>query len=413
MSNIFLARQPIVDKDENTCAYEILYRDKTQHSNIDNDRHASASVINDVLNTFGTKELLGKYKAFINIDEKFLMNDLIFTIPNEFFIFSLFDNVPMTDKTIERIQQLKQKGYQLCVNELTPENVEKYAPVLKEIAYVKIDFEKGIFEGIKNLTAQLKRSGITVIGTKLENRENYQLAKENGCDLFEGYFFAAPKIVEKSGYEPSQMHILKLYKLLMQDTNIDEITEEFETNHELTVHLLQFVNSGYFSFKNRISSIHHILVLVGRVPLSQWLMLLIYSKSVSKDDSSKSPLMLLVKSRTELMQEVLKIIMPDVKNNILGEAYFVGVLSLMHTIFSVDLEKILDDLNVSLEVKNAILHDEGMLGEIFELVRGIEAFDTNVISEFEESYGLEDNIIKNIVLQTIQEVNSFEHPTSV
>jgi len=54
-----------------------------------------------------------------------------------------------------------------------------------------------------------------------------------------------------------------------------------------------------------------------------------------------------------------------------------------------------------------------VLGEIFELVRGIEAFDTNVISEFEESYGLEDNIIKNIVLQTIQEVNSFEHPTSV
>jgi len=413
MSNIFLARQPIVDRDENTCAYEILYRDKTQHSNIDNDRHASASVINDVLNTFGTKELLGKYKAFINIDEKFLMNDLIFTIPNEFFIFSLFDNVPMIDKTIERIQQLKQKGYQLCVNELTSENVEKYAPVLQEIAYVKIDFEKGIFEGIKNLTAQLKRSGITVIGTKLENRENYQLAKENGCDWFEGYFFAAPKIVEKSGYEPSQMHILKLYKLLMQDTNIDEITEEFETNHELTVHLLQFINSGYFSFKNRISSIHHILVLVGRVPLSQWLMLMIYSKSVSKDDALKSPLMLLVKSRTELMQKVLKAIEPNVKSNMLGEAYFVGVLSLMHTIFSVDLEKILDDLHVSLEVKNAILHDEGVLGEIFELVRGIEAFNTNVISEFEEFYGLEDNIIKNIVLQTIQEVNSFEHPTSV
>lgn len=413
MSNIFLARQPIVDSNEKTCAYEILYRDKTQHSNIDNDRQASASVINDVLNTFGTKELLGKYKAFINIDEKFLMNDLIFTIPNEFFIFSLFENIPMTDRTIERIQQLKQKGYQLCVNELTSENVEKYTPVLQEIAYVKIDFEENVFEGIKNLTAQLKRSGITVIGTKLESREHYQLAKENGCDWFEGYFFAAPKIVEKSGYEPSQMHILKLYKLLMQDTNIDEITKEFESNHELTVHLLQFINSGYYSFKNRISSIHHILVLVGRVPLSQWLMLLIYSKSVSKDDTSKSPLMLMVKSRTELMQKVLKIIVPDVKSNILGEAYFVGVLSLMNTIFSVDLEKILYDFNVSLEVKNAILYDEGTLGDIFALVRGIEAFDTNVISEFEELYGLEGNIIKNIVLQTIQEVNSFEHPASV
>ena len=412
MSNIFLARQPIVDSKEDICAYEILYRDKTKSSNIENDRHASASVINDVLNTFGTKELLGKYKAFINIDEKFLMHDLIFTIPNEFFIFSLFENIPMTERVRERIQQLKQKNYQLCINALTPKRVEQYASVLKEIAYVKIDFEEGVLEGVKNLITQLKNYGITIIGTKLENRKNYELAKESGCNWFEGYFFAAPKIVEKSGYEPSQMHILKLYKLLMQDTNIDEIAKEFEYNRELTVHLLQFVNSGYFSFKSRISSIHHILVLVGRVPLSQWLMLLIYSKSVSKDDTSKSPLMLLVKSRTDLMEKVLKTIMPDVKSNMLGEAYFVGVLSLMNTIFSVDLEKILDDLHVSSEVKNAILYDEGMLGDIFALVRSVESFNTNVISKFEEQYRLSDDIIQNLILQTIQEVNSFEQPVS-
>ena len=410
MSNVFLARQPIVNSKEETCAYEILYRDKTKSSNIDNDRHASASVINDVLNTFGRKELLGKYKAFINIDEKFLMHDLIFTIPNEFFIFSLSENIPMTEKIRERIQQLKQKNYQLCINNVSPQRLEQYASILKEIVYVKISFEHGVMDGVKNLSAQLKSYGVTIIGTKLENRKNYEFAKECGCDWFEGYFFAVPKIVEKSGYEPSQMHILKLYKLLMHDTNIDEIAKEFEYNRELTVHLLQFVNSGYFSFKNKISSIHHILVLVGRVPLSQWLMLLIYSKSVSKDDKSKSPLMLLVKSRTELMEKVLKAIMPDVKSNMLGEAYFVGVLSLMNTIFSVDLEKILDDLNVSSEVKNAILHDEGMLGDIFALVRSVETLDTNVMSRFEEHYGLSDNVIQNIVLQTIEEVNSFEQP---
>ena len=412
MDNIYLGRQPIVDSNGSTCAYEILYRDKMRKSNIESDRHASATVINHVLNTFGTKELLGAYRAFINIDEKFLMHDIIFTIPSDFFIFSLFENIPINEKTRERIWQLRSKGYQFCINEIKAKSVEKYASVLKEISYVKIDFEKEIFEGVEDLITQLKNYGIKIIGTKLESMEKYTLAQSSGCEWFEGYFFAAPKIVEKSGYKPSQMHILKLYNLLLQDTSIDEITKEFEFNHELTLHLLQFINSGYFNFKNRISSIHHVLVLVGRIPLSQWLMLMIYSKSVSKDDKSKSPLMLMVKSRTELMQKVLKVIRPDVRSNMLGEAYFVGVLSLMSTIFSVELEKILDDLNVSDDVRRAILYNDGILGEIFALVKSIEVFDTTIISAFEESYGLQESVIKNIVLQSIQEVNSFENPLS-
>ncbi len=107
----------------------------------------------------------------------------------------------------------------------------------------------------------------------------------------------------------------------MQDTNIDEITEEFEKNHALTIQLLQFINSGYFNFSKRISSIHHVLTLIGRVYLSQWLMLMVYSKSVSKS-GGVSPLILMAKSRTELMEGFLKAINPNVKSDILGEAYF-------------------------------------------------------------------------------------------
>jgi EAL and modified HD-GYP domain-containing signal transduction protein len=412
MNNIYLGRQPIVDGNANTCAYEILYRDKSQESNMSSDRHASASVINNVLNSFGTKELLGKHRAFINIDEKFLMHDIIFTIPSEFFIFSLFNDIAITDKTRERIQQLKSKGYQLCINDMKVESVENYASVLKEITYVKISFEKEVPENTKELIKLLKNYGIIVIGTKIETIQSYQYAKENGCEWFEGYFFAAPKIVEKASYQPSQLHILKLYNLLLQDTNIDEITKEFEQNHELTVNLLQFINSGYFSFKNRISSIHHVLMLVGRVPLSQWLMLMIYSKSVSKDDNSKSPLMLMVKNRTELMQNILKSIKPDARSNMLGEAYFIGVISLISAILGVELSTILEDLHVSDEVKNAVLLDEGILGEIFALVRAIESLDTHVILEFEKRHSLDSSVIKNIILKTIQEVNSFEHHQS-
>ena len=94
---------------------------------------------------------------------------------------------------------------------------------------------------------------------------------------------------------------MKLYRLLMQDEDIEVIAEEFEKNHGIMIQLLRFINSSIFPFRNRISSIQHLMVLVGRKPLAQWLMLMIYSKSVSKTNDF-APLTLLIRSRTELME---------------------------------------------------------------------------------------------------------------
>lgn len=409
MENIYLGRQPIVDKNSNLCAYEILYRDQNKKSHLDDDRHASASVINSVLNVFGTRALLGNYRGFIKIDEKFLMHDLIFTIPTDFFIFSLLSTIEMNEKVVERVQQLHAKGYKLCLDDAVLSQIKKYSMIFNALSYIKVSFANATPPKAKEIIKALNDKGIRAIATKIESRSEYNIVKDVGYEWFEGYFFAEPKIVENEKYEPSQAHILKLYNLLLQDVNIDEIAQEFENNHEITVKLLQFINSGAFHFRKRISSIHHILVLVGRIPLAQWLMLMIYSKSVSKG-SATSPLMLMVKNRTQLMENILKAVEPDVRSNMLGEAYFVGVLSLINTIFSVKLETILDDMHVSDEVKSAILYDFGILGEIFAVVRGIEEFDTNAIRQFEERYSLDSNVMKEIVLQSIRDVNSFENP---
>ena len=93
MQNIYLGRQPIIDADSKLRAYEILYRDSSKRSNINGDRQASASVISSVLNKFGKTAILGDKRAFVKIDEKFLINDLIFSVPNQFFIFYLLESI--------------------------------------------------------------------------------------------------------------------------------------------------------------------------------------------------------------------------------------------------------------------------------------------------------------------------------
>lgn len=411
MQSVYLGRQPIIDEKSDLYAYEVLYRNHEKKSEINSDRYASASVVSSVLNKFGTRNLLGDRRAFVKIDDKFLLNDMIFSIPKEFFIFSLLESVEITPRVKERVAELSNEGYLLAINDvvLTSQTMQKYANIFKYISHIKIRIDTNISVGIEEMIKQLKANNIKVVATKIEDSKQYVIAKTLGCEYFQGYFFAEPKIVENAKYEPSQLNILHLYNLLLEDTSIDELTKEFENNHEITLQLLQFINSGAFHFKKKISSIHHILVLMGRMPLAKWLMLMIYSKSVSKV-KERSPIMLLVKNRTELMENILKALQPNVKSNMLGEAYFVGVLSHIDTIFSEKLEIILEDMNISQDVKNALLKDEGILGEIYALIREIEDFNTQAINTFEETYCLQSGVLKKIILDSIESVNKFENP---
>ncbi len=411
MKHVYLGRQPIIDSDAKLCAYEIVYRNNEKEAKVNGNRYSTASVINSILNKFGTRSLLGNRQALVKVDKKFLLHDIIFTIPKEFFIFSLSQDIEMDERVIERLEKLYEKGYALAIDDifLTTQMMEKYEIVFKELSYIKIKLDTTPALGLNDMIQNLQSNNIKVVGCNIDDIKKYSLARNLGCDWFQGYFFAEPKIVENAKYEPSQMNILRLYNLLMQDTNIDEITSEFEKNHEITLQLLQFINSGAFHFRNRISSIHHILTLVGRIPLGQWLMLMIYSKSISRDNE-RPPLMLLVKSRTALMDSILKTVNPQAKSNLLGEAYFVGVLSLIDTIFSIKLEDILKDMYISDGVKDALLHGEGQLGEIYTLVHDIESFNTENILKFEQKYNLPHDTIEKLLVQSIKDVNLFENP---
>ena len=413
MKNIYLGRQPILDADSKLRAYEILYRDSDKMSNIHGDRQASVSVITSVLNKFGAKATLGDKRAFVKIDEKFLLNDLIFSVPSQFFVFALLESVEITDKVIERLQQLYKQNYVLVINDIKLDNecMVKYRKIFPYLSFIKIDFSKDLSYGLDHLILELKSHNVRAIATKIEDSRTYNQARRLGCDWFQGYFFAEPNILENVSYEPTQVNVLKLYNLLIDDTNLDDITLEFEKNPEITVQLLQFINSGAFHFRNKISSIHHVLTLVGRKPLAQWLMLMIYSKSVTKS-KEHTPLMLMIKNRTELMESIFKSVNPEARSNMIGEAYLVGVLSLIDVVFNQHMEDILEEIHISDVVKSAILTQEGTLGEIYNLVKDIEAFNTEAYTNFEVRYGLEEGTIKELIMNSIEETNRFENPTA-
>ncbi|MDY0120678.1 MAG: HDOD domain-containing protein [Sulfurimonas sp.] len=403
--NLYIARQPILDQNEEVFAYELLYRDEKQTSTIENDRHATVAVLSNVLNRFGIKSLLGDHKAFIKVDKKFLMHEVFYTIPKEHFIFALQPNIKIDKNMRERIQKLHSLGYILAINDtlLEEEVYEQFFPIMDLISYIKVDIKIPLenLSRIKNLEAK-------TIFTKVESHELYEKAKKLQCDYIQGYFFSKPKILTQEKFDPSSLDVINIFNKLMSECSIDEIVEEFEKSHTISIQLLNFINSGNFHFRKKISSIRQILTLMGKTRLTQWLMFMVYSGYKSDLAQQDTPLVSLVKSRTNLMVKVSQIIDKDNTQKLASKTYFTGVISLMDALFNVKLEIILEELNIDEEIKEALMFKKGKLGEIYKFAIDLELFHIAEIEAFCTKYSINMEDIETLTLENIKNANGYE-----
>ncbi|MDY0232707.1 MAG: HDOD domain-containing protein [Sulfurimonas sp.] len=404
--NLYIARQPILSTKEGLFAYEMLYRDSNKSSNIKDDKEATVAVLSNILNKFGVKNLLGDKKAFIKADKNFLMHDVVFYIPKEYFVFSLKANMDLTDELKARVVELSELGYTFAINDalLCKEVLESFGSLLKFISYIKVDINTT--EQNLNLLRDVKAE---VIFTKVETHELYNKARKYDAKLIQGYFFAKPKLLEQEKFDPQNLRIVELCNMIMSDASIDEIVLMFEQNHAISLQLLKYVNSGLFHFRHTISSIQQVLTLMGRTPLAEWLMLMMYStKSSQSEQESETALMQLLKSRTDLMVEVSKQLKDTQIRNLTSKVYFLGVLSLLDALFNVNIRRILDELNIDDEIKDAIVDGAGVLGEILLFAKSLENFNIKEVESFCQKYKIDTQRLEELSLDVIRSANEFE-----
>ncbi|HEY9202706.1 MAG TPA: EAL domain-containing protein, partial [Sulfurimonas sp.] len=279
MQNLYFARQPILSREARVDFYEVLYR--AQKSQEAGNGFIFESSLLEALQKIGRQSVLGKRRAFIKVDENLLMGAKIYTLSHEFFIFALTSDIEIREDVIKRVRDLNEKGFILAIDDFAPSaaSMSKYSKIVDEVSFVKIDFNRTVLvnEESKEMVARVKERGVSVVATNVSDKLRYGFAKSLGCLFFQGYYFSKAKMFEEDQCKPPRLNILKLYSLLANDADFEVIVNEFKKNSSVSILLLKYINSGAFHFKNKISSIHHILTLVGREPLSKWLMLVIYS----------------------------------------------------------------------------------------------------------------------------------------
>lgn len=379
LQEVFLGRQPILDREQQLFAYELLFRSgKAEDGNfasfVDGNQ-ATATVITHAFTEFSMADALGPYQGFIKVDQGLLFSDLINALPPHSVVLEILETVAQTPEMLARCEQLRFAGYILAVRE-RPEALDQNRPLLKLAQVIKIDISRVDPARLQQLTANLKPLGKTLLAEKVESVEQMKLCHDLGFDLFQGYYFARPTVITGKHLQASELALMRLLGLLSHDADISEIEKVFKQEPVLTVNLLRLTNSVGSGMATRITSLRHAITILGRRQLLRWLQLLLYSGS-SSNAPTVNPLLQLAATRGRLM-ELLVDKAPEIKEGgreLIDQAFMVGILSLMPTLTSVSMDEVLAQLPVAKPVQDGLLSRGGILGNLLTLIESLENED--------------------------------------
>jgi EAL and modified HD-GYP domain-containing signal transduction protein len=374
LQHTFLARQPILDRDQNLVAYELLFRSGGgPTADVSDDLQASASVIIHAFGEMGVREVLGDRRGFVNISADLLLSDMVELLPKEQVVLELLETIAVTDEIVERCRALKKEGFALALDDFFRLD-ETLRPLLDLVEVVKIDLTLVEPSALEGMVHQLQAWPVKLLAEKVDRPEQAQRCLALGFDLFQGYYFAMPAVLSGKRVDPSTLALLHLLGLVLGDAETVEIEQAFKHDPTLTYNLLRLVNSVGSGVTQKINSLKHAIVVLGRRQLQRWLQLLLFTLHHRASSQYPSPLMQLAATRGRLL-ELLAGHEPGRDPDYQDRAFMAGLMSLLDALLEMSLADIITHLNLSDEVRLALLERGGPLGRLLRLAERSEQGD--------------------------------------
>lgn len=377
MQEIFLGRQPILDRKDNLVAYELLFRSgHTLDAGVTNDVSASASVIINAYAELGIQNVLGKQRGFINVNAELLMSDTVNLLPKKQVVLELLETIEINDEVVQRCGQLKSMGYQLALDDVT-EITGPIKQLLPLVSVVKIDLLQIRPGALPGLTSFLKSWPLLLLAEKVESAEQAKYCLSLGFHLFQGYHFARPQIISGKRADPSKLGLLRLLELVMSDAETAAIEQELKHYPSLTFNLVRMVNSAASGLSHKISSLKQVIVVLGRKQLQRWVQLLLYTGDRT-DSKMENALMQTAATRGRLMELLAAVERPKDKHY-QEHAFMTGILSLLDALLGIPLPEIVNQISLADEVEAALLLRQGSLGRLLTLLEIKEKNDVKAV----------------------------------
>ncbi len=372
---VFLARQPIFDKNLKVCAYELLFRSSLDNyfSHPSRD-HASSKVIADSFLLFDLESLTGGEKAFINVTADVLLKEFALLLPQKLTVLEILENVEPDDAVLAACRELKKTGYLLALDDFVYE--DKYRPFVDLADYIKVDFLESDMNRNRDLVRQFGHKDIKFLAEKVETKEVLDKALSIGYEYFQGFFFSKPVIISNRDVSPYKLHYLKvLQEIHKPDMDFVQLETIVKKDVSMSYKLLRYINSPFFGTRFQIHSIQQALMLLGEKEIRKWATLIALATM-----ADNKPVELVVHAiiRANICEALAaKAGKPDQAQDL----FLMGMFSLIDAIMDRPLDDILRDVPIAPGLKDALLGKTNWHRKILDVVLNHEKADWKAFSE--------------------------------
>jgi EAL and modified HD-GYP domain-containing signal transduction protein len=371
LRNFYLARQPMLDRNQALFAYELLFRNTPANSaELDTDLAATAGVLAHVAQ-LGLPRAVGDATAFLNVDTEVLMSDIFAFLPRERTVLELVGSVEATEPVLWRLAELAGHGFKFAAEASV--HGSRLGRLLPLLDYVKVNLRAMPVVTMLSLVPRLRGTGKRLIAEKVESQTEYKTCLDLGFDYFQGFYFARPSVIAGRKLSPSQLAVVDLMKLVVSDADNIEIERAIKRDVTLSINLLRIVNTPAAGLRQRIDSLGQALIVVGRRQLQRWLQIMLYAEP-GNHGHTQTPLLMLASTRARLMELLAGRLRPG-QRHVADMAFTVGIMSLMDTLFCVPMADLVEQIPVSEEVSSALLKRSGFFGELLRLAESFEQME--------------------------------------
>lgn len=375
-SSVYLGRQPILDRRGRTYAFELLYRDSTDNSAFfANPDDATRRVIEAAMLEWGFDRLIGDRLGFINAAGGLLHTGLLSILPPSRTIVEVLEGVLLDDEMVQVIRDAYNTGLRFALDDVVDLDRPGLADVAPLIDVVKLDvlaIPPADLPSVVERSRQMFPSAL-LLAEKVEDPTKYADCMYLGFDLFQGYFFAKPETLERSG-RPNNVStaILLLAEVSRPDVDIDRIEGLISADPSLAYAILRLVNSSSFGLNVRVQSIRHAIVMVGFVQVRQLAVLLTMAKN---SRAISDEIIVLAAIRAQMASQLAG------SSGHGPGAFTTGLLSVIDTVFGTPMDELLTGLPLPTDVRDALLDGSGPLGALMEVVYAFERADTEALEK--------------------------------
>lgn len=398
--SIFIGRQPILNLKQEVVAYELLYRANTEINacTVDHVTASSTLLVNTVLDT-GLREVTHDKLAFINFTEEFILEGTYALLPKRDIVIEVLETVEPTPEVVAALQQAKRAGYTIALDDFLFNSA--YAPMLKLADIVKIDWLGQEHSSIESIVEAVRPFGVRLLAERIETHAEFKAAVDMGFELFQGFFFAKPKILEKKAIAPVHGQLFKLLDAVeREDITIDELEELIAHDVSMTVRLLRYLNSPALGVRAKIKSIRRAITMVGLTEIRKWVRMIVLARMTA---DKPSELTMMSVARAHFCEQLAG----SSSQTSRPEAFTVGLLSLLDAILDIPMHVILEQLNLEENLRQALVGRLGELGKLLIITQAFESCQWQVHEDTLASMGIEPQAALGAYWESVRHAGVF------